>query len=380
MTPPAPKPREDVDGSLAVSDRLLRPTRILTTVAAAIFLADAALLWLLRVLPPVPDGFEAVVDAALLSAVLAPILYFVVYYPLRNHVRARETAMRASQESERRFQDIAEHANEGIWEVNAAGQYTYVSPVLERMLGYTSEELLGKHFYDFFHPDDKEALTRAALRVIAEKVPFHDRITRTVSKEGMSIWLSSSGVPVLDDQGEVLGYRGADSVKHEQSSLTDLLTGLLNRRGFRLLAEQQLRLAQRNGQHAAVLFGDMDELKPINDEFGHLEGDRALQAVAAILKEALREADTIGRYGGDEFLMLVTGASSTDLGDVVLEKIRASLAAHNSSSAARYPLSISIGVATYDPEHPQTLDDLIRDSDRAMYEQKKEGARTSRRP
>ena len=126
-------------------------------------------------------------------------------------VTERRRAEQALRHSEQRFKDIAENALELIWEVDAQGKYVYASPVVEKVLGYTPEEVLNKHFYDLFHPDDREELKEQALAVFAAKQPFHEFPNRNLHKNGQEVWLATSGLPVLDARGELIGYRGADT-------------------------------------------------------------------------------------------------------------------------------------------------------------------------
>jgi len=114
------------------------------------------------------------------------------------------------QKSEKRFRDIAENALEWIWEIDTDGKYTYASPVVEKILGFKPEEVLKKYFYDLFHPEDRQELKKAAFEVLAKKQPFREFINRNVHKDGKTVWLSTSGVPILDEKGHLLGYRGAD--------------------------------------------------------------------------------------------------------------------------------------------------------------------------
>jgi PAS domain S-box-containing protein len=125
-------------------------------------------------------------------------------------ISRRKQAEAALQNSEKRFRDIADNALEWIWEVDGNGKYTYVSPIAEKLLGYKPEELLQNHFYDLFHPDDKEELKRAAFEAFAGKERFNEFINRAVHKNGKVVWLSTSGIPIIDESGELAGYRGAD--------------------------------------------------------------------------------------------------------------------------------------------------------------------------
>jgi len=117
----------------------------------------------------------------------------------------------ALRRSEKRFRQVAENAKEWIWEVDAEGYYTYTSPVVEQLLGYTPEEILGrKRFHDFVHPDDAERMQAQSARIFRCKDVFRDVQTRAVHKNGTVVWLQRSGVPILGENQELLGYRGAD--------------------------------------------------------------------------------------------------------------------------------------------------------------------------
>ena len=140
----------------------------------------------------------------------------------------------------------------------------------------------------------------------------------------------------------------------------DDLTGLPNRRGFRLLAEQALQGVRRSGQSATMLFADLDGLKDINDRLGHAAGDELLLRMAETLTNTFRAADVLGRLGGDEFVVLCSGAETDD---EPADRLRDALA--RADLPGRPPLEASIGVAHYQPG--DTLDVLLAGSDEAMY-------------
>jgi PAS domain S-box-containing protein len=115
------------------------------------------------------------------------------------------------QESEARFRDIADNALEWIWQVDTSGKYTYSSPVVKKILGYEPEEVLGKYYFDFFHPDEKKRLMKAATMAFEHKKSFRKFINRNLCKDGKTlVVLSTSGVPLFDAEGNFMGYRGAD--------------------------------------------------------------------------------------------------------------------------------------------------------------------------
>jgi PAS domain S-box-containing protein len=141
----------------------------------------------------------------------------------------RKQVEEALKQSNRRFRDIVRNALEWIWEVDTEGKYTYSGPVVKKILGYKPSEVLGKHFYDLFHPDDREELKKAAFEVIAKKQPFRQFVNRNVHKNGKIVWLSTSGVPILDESGNLLGYRGADVDITERKQVEESLQAEKNK-------------------------------------------------------------------------------------------------------------------------------------------------------
>ncbi len=154
-------------------------------------------------------------------------------------------------------------------------------------------------------------------------------------------------------------------------SLTDELTGLNNRRGFSLLAEHELKLAYRFKRSVSLFFCDLDDLKTINDTYGHAQGDEALKEVSAIIRETFREADIPARFGGDEFVILAPDTSAES--EYTLPKrLQATVENHNQKSERPYRLTLSVGIARFNPDTPHTIDELIFQADELMYQQKKE--------
>jgi len=148
-------------------------------------------------------------------------------------------------------------------------------------------------------------------------------------------------------------------------ALTDPLTGLYNRRGFYALAEQQLRMAGRTGRSLLLFFADVDGLKRINDTAGHVEGDRVLQAVAEVLRCTFRASDIVARLGGDEFAILAIDAPE-NTAEMLTARLWESLKMHNAQGDLPDTLSLSLGLARYDPARPCSLDDLVTRADALM--------------
>src|SRR5215475_6078017 len=148
-------------------------------------------------------------------------------------------------------------------------------------------------------------------------------------------------------------------------ALTDELTGLYNRRGFLLLGTHNVRLAHRTSQSLFLFFADVDGLKSINDRFGHVQGDALPVACGEVLKMTFRESDVIARIGGDEFAILAQG-NSNESREAVLSRLQSSVDLMNRDVLAPYQLSLSVGVARFDPASPLSLTELLCIADREM--------------
>ena len=152
-------------------------------------------------------------------------------------------------------------------------------------------------------------------------------------------------------------------------SLLDDLTGLYNRRGFLALAEQHLRMIQRKGA-ALLIYLDLDDLKLINDSYGHLEGNRALIVTANVLRACFRQSDILARLGGDEFCVLMTDAGQ-DSAHQVRKRMQQRADFINALSSWNFRLSLSVGIADVPVVHQPSLDHLLRIADTQMYEEKR---------
>ena len=139
-------------------------------------------------------------------------------------ITERRQATLALRESEARLHEVTEHAQAWVWEVNAEGLYTYASPAVESILGFKPDELVGrKHFYDLFHPEDREALKEQAFSGFKNNEPFTDFLNRNVARDESTIWLATSGIPILNEEGVLVAYRGSDRNVTSQKMAEDAL-------------------------------------------------------------------------------------------------------------------------------------------------------------
>ena len=186
--------------------------------------------------------------------------------------------------------------------------------------------------------------------------------------------LSEGDLQSLSDIGEMV----ANELAALQLASVDELTGLSNRRGFASLVRQALGFCLRVQQPVTLVALDMDGFKAINDDHGHEEGDRALREFAQLLLTTARESDIIARMGGDEFCVLLTGATETQA-HLVVSRLREAVAKRNAGSPTGYSLAFSVGVSEFQPQYHLGIEDLLREADARMYNRKRSKARRTGR-
>ncbi len=192
-------------------------------------------------------------------------------------------------------------------------------------------------------------------------------------------WQSINASPVRDAENEIRGAvmvgRDITEVKELQErlvamSIVDELTQLYNRRGFLILLEQQLHLATRLKKHASLLFVDLDRMKGINDIHGHEAGDLALRDAAKLLRMTFRESDVISRPGGDEFVIFALDVGPERIA-LLLERLQENMTRHNATGERPYSIHMSVGVAHFDPNQAERVEDLLKRADAEMYAAKR---------
>ena len=299
------------------------------------------------------------------------------YEGMVEDITQRKNAEQRLLESEERYRTAIEYSNDGVSLVRG-GLLIYVNQKYLEIYGYDKpEEAVGQNFDFTVHPDDRRIVAERHLkRQRGERVnPKYE--FKGIRRDGTTIYVEISTTRIrFNGEPAALGYhrditkRKMLEQKLQAISITDELTGLYNRRGFFILSLQQLKLAKRNGKNALLFFADLDKLKGINDTLGHQEGDAALFETARILKDTFRESDIISRMGGDEFAVLAIDIND-ETAKILLRRLQTFFDACNARETRKYTLSLSIGVAQYDPQDPVSLDVLISRADRVMYEEKR---------
>jgi diguanylate cyclase (GGDEF)-like protein/PAS domain S-box-containing protein len=298
---------------------------------------------------------------------------------LNRHIAEQQRISKALLETEAHFRNAFDYAAIGMALVSPQGAWLRVNRSLCELVGYSEEELLRSNFQSITHADDVGNDLANLYRLIQGETPTCQVEKRYVHKLGQVVWAMNSVSLVHDSEDNpahfIFQIQDISERKRAESalqslSLVDELTGLYNRRGFLAVTEQYLESFQRTDNGLVVLYADLDGLKGINDSLGHLEGDRALMRTAEVLKEAFRSSDIIARLGGDEFVLLAS-MGADESAESLTERLQQKIDLANAQRNRLYDLSISIGVAHYDPDEACTIEELMGRADRVMYEEKR---------
>lgn len=320
----------------------------------------------------VADGSTRSIEVHLLphtDAGGAAIGAFVLISDITRH-RQAEAALR---ESEERLAKFMMASAEGIV-FHKGGFITDINPPVLQLLGYTSEEMMGRSTLEFIAPQERDkvkSVIAAGHEIGYDSVALHrdgthvpvEFIVRTMQYQDEKLRMTI----VRDIRDRVEAQARIHHLAHH-----DELTGLPNRTAFIERANVLLQLARTSGHGLALLFIDLDHFKRVNDSLGHPVGDVLLQTVAERIIATLREADLVARFGGDEFVMLLSGPTGTAAVSEVAGKLLAAIGAPLMMEGASISVTPSIGVALF-PDHGDTAAELIKHADTAMYQAKMRG-------
>ncbi|MBI5557830.1 MAG: diguanylate cyclase [Deltaproteobacteria bacterium] len=284
------------------------------------------------------------------------------------------------------FNTILSSMQESLVVLGHDGAIEMINNSTSAMLGYELHELAGRPLGFILKQD--EAAVNCPFSNLAEGEIIRECELSYRTKWGKEIPVHFSASPMRDSKGEIYGIvclainiskrkKMEESLRQSETRLreiaiTDELTSLLNRRGFMTMATRQLLVAKRQEENIFLIFADVDNLKGVNDNMGHHAGDQVLIETAQLLRQTFRDSDIIARLGGDEFAVLLVDPTDEK---TVMSRLDANMEERNRVAGRSYNLSMSTGMVRYDPEYPQSIEELMNQADTLMYECKQKRKR-----
>ena len=296
---------------------------------------------------------------------------------LEDRVRTRTAELTASRE---RFISLVQHSSDIVTMVDPHGVVAYQSASIHRILGYPAEDMEGSSIYDLMAPTEAALLEQAIDHACAEELRIHTVMSTWRHADGHECRVEVTITNLLGNphlNALVLNTRDVtDRVQLEEQltgmAFSDSLTGLPNRALFKDRLQHALARRTPSGHTVAVLFLDLDGFKSVNDMLGHSAGDELLVTVAERLRSVVRSGDTVARFGGDEFAVLLDDAlpdEEVELARRINDVVRLPFDLHDE----RVHIAASVGIAHFD-DHARTPEQVLRNADLAMYQAKAAGA------
>ena len=284
-------------------------------------------------------------------------------------------------QGEEKYRTILESIQEGYFEVDLNGNFTFCNDSMSRLTGHSKEELLGMNHKQFTNKETAKEVFQAFNKVYTTGEPSKGFDWQIIRKDGVEGFIEASVSLQKDSSGKPTGFKGmirdiTERKRMEQQinymATHDVLTGLPNRLMFSQLLNQAIRSAQRHKRQLAVFFIDLDRFKTINDSLGHEAGDRLLKEIARRFKKSLRAVDVVGRLGGDEFVIFIEEVEEFRQVEIVAHKLLSSAIKPMVLTGEECRVTASIGISIY-PKDGEDEQSLIKNADIAMYFAKEEG-------
>lgn len=301
---------------------------------------------------------------------------------MREHVEQLAQAGTVLRNQEEMFREMVHSANSIILCWDARGRITFFNRFAQEFFGYPEEEIIGRSVLGTIVPkEDAKGIDMAALLedIRANPQNYINNENENIRRNGERVWISWTNKPIYDRSDKFLEILsvGNDITRRkkaedelERLANTDMMTGVLNRRAGLAALERLLRACADKDQFLTIAYVDVNNLKPVNDQLGHHEGDALIRIVCDSLKASLRGTDIICRMGGDEF-MAVLPDCALDQAQEQWKRFTRRIAGLNKRAVKKFPISVSEGFAEFGPGMPvPQINELISVADAAMYKRK----------
>jgi diguanylate cyclase (GGDEF)-like protein/PAS domain S-box-containing protein len=311
------------------------------------------------------------------------------YIGILRDITEEKRAEESLRQSEERLEMALDAAREGIWDLDVTSGNLYFSPQWGQLLGYRQEDIPMhvEEWKSLIHPADKTRVMKAMNDHMRGRMPFYEAEYRIRAHTGAWVWVLGHGrITRRDEHGKPQHVTGTTQNIMERKQAEeeirklahfDKITGLPNRTLFSDRLIHAIAQAKRHKNNLALLFLDLDGFKHINDSFGHDVGDQLLQEVAKRLRQNTREADTVARMGGDEFIVILGKINAAEDAAIVAQKIVHALSVPVCLEGHTCQIGCSIGVSIY-PDDGEEQENLIKQADHAMYLAKNSGGNAYR--
>lgn len=293
------------------------------------------------------------------------------------------------QKSEEMYRLFIENSMDAIWLLDDQFRFVYVSSATQNILGFQNDEMVGRHLFNILTPESIDIVKRGyANRQLLQTQNQNWRSStytvEAIHKAGHSVWVEVAVNPIFDENNRLLGYNGvtrdiSERRRNEevirQYAFRDPLTNLPNRRQFEDALERAVIQNKQLARKFAVIFLDIDGLKRVNDQYGHVFGDALLKVVAIRMRRAVRKMDFVARLAGDEFMAILPELGDDSVVGLIVSRMIESCRQPIVIGRKKVRIGVSVGVSFF-PTDADDVRTLMNHADQAMYRAKESGGST----
>lgn len=363
------------------------PFGLIWRLTLIIFLAELLIMIVLNVVPPVPQFTWPLFDAVLLIFLVFPWLYFLIFCPLTKEIAERKRAEKKLFESKVKIEAVFQGSGVGIRSIDSEFKIIEQNKEMDLLCGIERNEAIGRKCYELFG-DYRCGTDKCTLRQILSGKKQVDVEMERFTKNGKVVFVSLIATPLVNKKGEIMGIiesfrditkrkkiekeKEALTKKLKHQAQTDGLTGVYNRQHLDEELKIEIKRAQRYNRPLSLIMLDIDHFKKVNDRCGHQVGDWTLKKIAKSMKSVARATDFVGRYGGEEFIVVCT-ETAIDKALNLAERMKKEIKGLRVLDKDGLSLGITGSFGVAQCSESEDFDKLLAKVDDALYRAKKEG-------